>query len=126
MIDEEGTIPVVLDSLDYEAPAIGGLTHKEMLALFTAVFVTLGLTLTPLCALFLGHFAFGLIIAVVVAILLTSIASHRAYVIKQGRPSYMMWVDVKRRIQFKGICGIKLNFGFVESTYWHTGSRNKG
>ncbi|MDF9399129.1 DUF3487 family protein [Vibrio sp. 1180_3] len=122
---DERTIDVVLDSLDYEAPAIGGFTHQELITCFMITMIGSALIFIPIGEFMLGHYAFGIVGSVVLSGIITSAGSHRAYIAKQGRPSYMLWVDLKRHIQFRGILGVKLKFGFVGTTHWHTGRDNR-
>ncbi|WP_428776374.1 DUF3487 family protein [Vibrio sp.] len=123
--EDERTIPVTLDNLDYEACALGGFTHKELVMTFGVLAVGFLIPSIPIAHLFLGHFAFGLMFSFLMATLLTAHFSRKAYLLKNGRPSYMLWVDLQRKIQTQGIFGIKLNMGFVETTYWHTGPEKK-
>lgn len=119
-VEDERTVDVVLDQFDYEAPVVGGFTHKELAMCFFGSLVGTCFITIPFGSLVLGHFGLGFIISVVFAFIFTAYAARRAYTIKKGRPSYMLWVDIKRKWQNEGYYGIKLNFGFVKSTYWDT------
>ncbi|MFL7013605.1 DUF3487 family protein [Enterovibrio norvegicus] len=120
-VQDEGTIPVVLDKLDYEANVVGGLTSKELAITFGSFFgVSLPITLL-LSYFVLGTVLFGPIATILIAGLGTFRMTKVAYTLKRGRPSYMLWVEMKKRLQHQGVFGIKVQMNFIPSTKWYTG-----
>lgn len=122
---EERTIPVPLDNLDFEAPALGGLTYKELIITIACSFF-LSLTISiPFAAYILGNFLFGFLISILFTAIFTYKFMKRAYILKKDRPSYMIWIAMQKKIQNEGIFGIKIPLGFIETTHWHTGTKKK-
>lgn len=115
---DENNIQFTLDKLDYEATMIGGFTQKELLSTFIVFFILSAVILSFIAHFWFGIWSIGTIIGFGVAALLTAKASHTAYIIKKGRPSYLMWVDFRRKLQDDGLLGIKFNFKYIRSTSW--------
>lgn len=117
---EEGTIPFTLDKLDYEVNMIGGFTSKE-LGVTTAVVMLVSLPVGCVVSwLAFDIWMLGLVVGTLAGGLVTAKLSFKAYTLKNGRPSYMLWVDVKIWIQKH----LRINCGFVESTYWSINATN--
>lgn len=122
-IEKEGTIPITLDSLDYEPPSVAGLTYKELMVVIVASFVVSCTICTPIAYFVLGMGLLGPVIAVGVTIAFTVQFARKAYVWKKGRPSYLLWIELQKKIQNQGVLGVKIPMGFIKTTYWHTGAK---
>lgn len=123
-IEEERSIPFTLDKLDYEATMVGGLTQKELICTF-AVFAVFFIAIFSIITKLLWDIAsIGAITAFLVAGICTAKAAHTAYVVKKGRPSYMLWMDLRRKFQDEGVLFIKINFGLIRNTYWSINNRD--
>ncbi|MCY9874546.1 hypothetical protein [Vibrio barjaei] len=117
-IEKEKTIPVVLDNFDFEPNAFLGFTNGEFAATCIVSAGLYSLVLVPLSLLFFGSVIFGLVGGAALGVFTSITAAARAETYKKGRPSYMIWVDLKRKVQFKGVFGFKKNMGYVKSTVW--------
>lgn len=122
---DENTIPVTLDGLDYEAPALGGLTYKELMLTICISFIVSCMIMAPLAQLILGNYIFGLLISVLTTVGFTAKFTKKAYILKKDRPSYMVWIEMQKKIQNEGIWGIKIPMAFIKTTYWHTGKKHE-
>lgn len=119
---EERTIPIPIDNLDYTPNMLAGFTAAELGGTFAALFVCSATVLSFISHLVFGQFVFGFLLSILVSALGTVTFAKKAYRIKAGRPSYLMWVDVQRRVQNRGVFGIKIPMGLVKGGLWHTGS----
>ena len=122
---EERTIPVPIDNLDYMPLMFAGFTQVELLVCFVVFYIIDAVILTISSNILFGTLSFGFILAVLFAAGKTIWAANKAYRIKNGRPSYLMWVDLQKHIQNKGILGIKFSMGYVSNSKWHTGSKKE-
>ncbi|QFT13406.1 DUF3487 family protein [Vibrio sp. THAF190c] len=120
---DENNIQSTLDKLDYEATMVGGFTQKELLITFVVMFLISASVMTLIAHFWIGIWSLGLIAGGATAGLLTAKASHTAYHVKKGRPSYMLWVDLRRKVQDDGFLGIKIDFKCIRSTYWSINDR---
>ncbi len=117
-IKKEGTIPVVLDNLDFPVNAIMGFTNAEFGLCCAAIAGSLTAPLCILSRLILGAAVYGFIAAVALGVGGAMLGAARAETLKKGRPSYLLWVDLKRKLQFQGVFGKRFYFGFIGSTQW--------
>jgi conjugative transfer region protein (TIGR03750 family) len=125
--ERERTIPFTLDSLDFEPNVFFGFTGNEFLFCIVAQTIGYSILLVPISkiAFDVGMFGFvaGMFLAVCMSIFFARIATTK----KKGRPSYMLWVDIKRHVQFKGVIfgHLKVPFGFIETAKWDVISERK-
>lgn len=122
---DENNIQFTLDKLDYEATMVGGFTQKELICTFVVFFVICAPILSIIAQVWFEIWSIGAIVSFGFAALLTAKASHTAYIIKKGRPSYLMWVDFRRRLQDRGFLGIKIDFKYIRSTSWSINVKDK-
>lgn len=120
---DENNIPFTLDKLDYEANMVGGFTQTELILTFIAMFIFSAITLSFVAHFWFGIWSLGAIAGFALAVLLTAKASHTAYIVKKGRPSYMLWVDLRRKLQDDGFLGVRIPFGYIKSTSWSINAR---
>ncbi|ANO35348.1 hypothetical protein A6E01_19230 (plasmid) [Vibrio breoganii] len=118
MAKDEGTVNVVIDQLDFVPNAFLGFTNFEFIATICGASVAFVIPLSPLSSLILGKSIFGVIAAMALGVVFGVLAAARAETLKKGRPSYMIWSDLRRRLQIRGVLGWKAKFGFVETTAW--------
>ena len=119
-IREEGTIPVVLDVIDFVPVRFLGFTMSELTFTAIACFFLNAAVLAIILAITVGHVLFALPCSIFPTIPLVLFLARRAAILKGGRPSYMMWIDIQFKLQNDGIFGIKILFGFYKTTYWDT------
>jgi Protein of unknown function (DUF3487). len=122
-IEKEGTIRITLDGLDYEPPSVAGLTYKELMVVIVTSFIVSCAICTPLAYFVIGIGMLGPIIAVGVTIAFTVQFARKAYIWKKDRPSYLLWIEMQKKIQNHGVLGMKIPMGFIKTTYWHTGAK---
>lgn len=120
---DEKTIPVAIDNLDYTPLMFSGFTAKELGLTYGISFLVLSTIVALVAQLFFGLWMFGPILGALLAAFVTIWAANKAYRLKAGRPSYLMWIDLQKRIQEEGYFGIKISMGLVKSTRWHTGTK---
>ncbi|MGR5448577.1 hypothetical protein ACP3V3_02090 [Vibrio sp. PNB22_3_1] len=116
--ESEKTIPVVMDSLDFPPNAFLGFTNGEFAV---TCLVCSGAYLIPMVmvsGVMFGSSIYGFIGAVAFGVFTSVAAARRAETIKKGRPSYMLWVDLKRHLQFVGFFDITYGFGFTKTCVW--------
>lgn len=113
---DEKTIDFTLDKLDFEPNSIFGFTMTEFLKCSGALCTVFGFFLGFVSAYALDFFMYGLIAGVMIGVLVTTCLAYRGETYKKGRPSYMIWVDLRHWAQFK--LGIKMSF--YESRVWDT------
>lgn len=117
-MDEEQTSDLVIDTVDYTPNMLFGFTVAEMMMCFGAVY---GLLLVPLwmtTKILFGTILYGFVLDALVSGFVTYRAAIRAQVLKKDRPSYMIWIDLRRKLQDEGILGIKINFKLVSDAVW--------
>jgi conjugative transfer region protein (TIGR03750 family) len=127
--EKEQTIPFTLDNLDFEPNAFFGFTSKEFIVCIGAQTVGYSILLVPIAKLAFGVGMFGFVGAGFLAVCLSILFAQIATTKKKGRPSYMLWVDIKKHIQFNGVVFglLKMPFGFIGTTKWDVISEtNKG
>ncbi len=117
-VKREGTIPVVLDGLDFEANAFLGFTNMEFAMTICACGGFYAIALVPISSLLFGSAMYGFIGSIALGVFSGVGAAAKAETLKKGRPSYMLWIDLKRHLQFKGLWGAKFSFGFTSSKRW--------
>lgn len=104
---------------------VGGFTQKELICTFVVFFVICAPILSIIAHLWFEIWSIGAIVSFGLAALLTAKASHTAYIVKKGRPSYLMWVDFRRKLQDEGFLGIKIDFKYIKSTSWSINIKDK-
>lgn len=117
-IEREKTIPVVLDELDFEPNAFLGFTNFEFAMTCIGFSVLYLVPLVALSGFIFGSVVYGFILSVALGVFSGVGSAARAETMKKGRPSYMLWIDFKRKLQFKGLFGIKCGFGYVGTKTW--------
>ncbi|WP_199438337.1 DUF3487 family protein [Vibrio owensii] len=117
-IEKEKTIPVTLDRLDFEPNAFLGFTNLEFAFTCAGGAAACAIPLLPLSGFVFGSVIYGFILSVALGVFIGVTAAARAETLKKGRPSYMLWIDFKRRIQFRGVLGIKYAWGFIDTKKW--------
>lgn len=130
-IEAENTQIVLLEDLDNSPPVLKGLNAEELL-----VVVGFSLVLQIVIWIFLSLFLFsklmvGIPIGVMFGLVQAWVIAGKVAILKQGRPSYMLWGDIKRDLQTKGvsifgICLFKINFRFIETQVWDNNSHKDG
>lgn len=125
MEKQEKNIPVVLDHLDFDPNALFGFTISELGMCMMVLFFACLFPLVALCQIIGINPMFGAIAAAALGLVLSFAAAKRAEILKKGRPSYMLWIDLKRRLQDEGIFGLKYNFGLVKSMVWDNTKKQK-
>ncbi|MDN2483940.1 DUF3487 family protein [Vibrio agarivorans] len=121
MSKAEQTNQVVLDQLDFAPNSIGGFTNAEFGACYTVCMIFWSLFLPIISRLVFGSSLIGFILSLGLALITTVMLSARAESLKRGRPSYMIWIDLMRKIQDEGLFGVpflKYNFNLVPSAVW--------
>lgn len=116
--DREQTSSLILDTIDNTPNLFFGFTSNELIICFMT---TLILTSIPFCILsgyLFGTILFGFVMGLLVACVVSFFAGQKAEKLKKDRPSYMMWFDLRRQIQDKGILGVKINRGLVGDAVW--------
>ena len=116
--ETENTISFIIDELDFEPNTFMGFTGKEFMSCIGCLSSFFAITFAIATKFILGAAMYGIVFGCVVGVLVSIAFAKRAEVIKKGRPSYMIWVDLQRKIQLEGFLGIKINFGFINSTKW--------
>ena len=116
-MNDDITVHFVLDRLDFEPTLIKGFTATELMIASGASIVFWCGVWVPVMAL-IGKAMVGVGIGFLFTLVTVAIAAGRVEVLKRGRPSYLLWVDLKRRIQFRGILGIKINFRMIGTSNW--------
>ncbi|EGQ9284421.1 DUF3487 family protein [Vibrio parahaemolyticus] len=117
-LEKERTIPVTLDRLDFEPNAFLGFTNLEFAFTCVAGSAACMIVLLPISGFVLGSVVYGFILSVALGVFIGVSGAAKAETVKKGRPSYMLWIDFKRRIQFRGVLGLKYAFGFIETKTW--------
>ncbi|MGR5347501.1 DUF3487 family protein [Vibrio mediterranei] len=117
-IEKEKTIPIVLDELDFEPNAFLGFTNMEFAMTIAAFSGIYSIAFIPLSVFLFSSGIYGLIGAIAVGVFSGVAGAGRAETLKKGRPSYMLWIDLKRKVQFEGIFGIRYDFGFITTKRW--------
>lgn len=117
-MDEERTIDFTLDKLDFEPNSIFGFTMTEFLKSCGVFCTSCGFVLGFLTLYLVGVFMYGLIFGAMIGVVITTWFAFRGETYKKGRPSYMIWIDLKHKLQTTS--NTKLNMGFIESSVWDT------
>ena len=65
-----------------------------------------------------GKAMVGIGVAFAFTLISVFVAAGRVEILKRGRPSYLLWVDLKRRLQTRGVLGVKVNFKLIDSSNW--------
>lgn len=115
-MDDERTIGFTLDKLDFEPNSVFGFTMTEFIQTSMFLSFVFGLSFGVLTSIFLDFFMYGLIGGAMLAVVLASCLAFRGETYKKGRPSYMLWVDLWRFIQFR----FNVDLGFINTQVWDT------
>ncbi|ODM56062.1 MULTISPECIES: DUF3487 family protein [Vibrio] len=118
-IEKEKTSKVPLDQLDFSPCSIGGFTNAEFGLCFFGSTVGIALLLVPLVSsIYDGAGIYAAVVSFALALPLTIYLAKRAEILKKGRPSYMLWIDLMRKIQDEGIFGARYNFNLIANQVW--------
>ncbi|MBD0788033.1 DUF3487 family protein [Vibrio sp. Y2-5] len=119
-MDDEETSDLILDTIDFTPNLLAGFTASEMVSFFAVCFVILIIPCAAGSHYLADTILYGFILDAVISSYLTYRGALRAQVLKRNRPSYMMWIDLQRRLQDRGILGVKINFKLVPDAVWET------
>ncbi|HIF9337787.1 DUF3487 family protein [Photobacterium damselae] len=114
---DEKTQQVILDGLDTDAVIIIGLTSQELVMIFGSSL----LFYVILFLLVLGMM--GIPIGLAIGLAQGWVIGKKIGRMKQGRPSELLFGEIKRNIQLNGlslfgITKIKIPFGFIDDKTW--------
>ena len=111
------SISFTLDRLDFEPTLVRGFTATELMIASGVFFVFWAVFWLVVFALF-GKAMVGIGVAFAFTLISVFVAAGRVEILKRGRPSYLLWVDLKRRLQTRGVLGVKVNFKLIDSSNW--------
>jgi len=116
--DGEQTADLILDTIDNTPNLLFGFTMSELMWCFLTALVITSIPCCLLSGYFFGTIMFGFILGALFSAIICFLAAQKAMFLKKDRPSYMMWLDLKRFIQDKGILGLKVNMKLIPDQAW--------
>lgn len=118
MEEDENTSGLILDTIDFTPCLFFGFTATELACCFLVSLVLCSIPLTILSGMCTKTILYGFVGGAVCATVISFFAAQKAQILKKDRPSYMMWYDLMRFVQDKGVFGIKINMRMVGDQVW--------
>lgn len=117
-MDDEHTSNIILDTVDYTPNLFFGFTASELAMCYIVSLIITTIPLSIISGIFTKTSLYGIVAGAFFAGFISFFAAQKARVLKKDRPSYMLWMDLARFIQDKGIFGIKVKMGLVRDQVW--------
>ena len=121
----ENTQQIILDGLDEEAVILIGLTSTELGMAFGVSFAMYVIIFIVVLGLF------GIPVGSTVGFAQGWVLGKKIGRLKQGRPSYLLFGELKRKVQlqglsFFGLFKMKIPMGFLDDQVWDNQSHTLG
>lgn len=117
-MNDENTSDLILDTIDYTPNLFFGFTAAELGLCFLISMTICSIPLTIVSGMLTNTILYGFVVGALCAAFISFFAAQKAMILKKDRPSYMMWLDMARFIQDKGIMGFKINMKMVTDQVW--------
>ena len=114
----ENTSDLILDTIDYTPNLFFGFTAVELGICFMVSSSLCAFPFTFISGMLTNTILYGFVVSALVGGFISFFAAQKAMILKKDRPSYMMWLDMARYIQDKGILGVKINMNMVKDEVW--------